>query len=377
MIDLSEAGRRLADTQVGSTPPIEALDARRLRRARRRRYSLLAAAAVVVAAAVSVPLALTARSPGTQRVVTGPPKTANPLTTEPAGLGVSGSIPYDYLRVRLWLPPGWTTSTSTCHWGNHVVYFPADFAGATQLSCVIQPSNNVVVSSADTTVPPAAPSKTINGITVFVTQHNPEGTTWDVPSLQVQVAFSAASQSVVDTLQASPLEDLLTQNFPTSPIPQGWRTITYDGFQAKVPSSWPTHRIVTTTSGNTSSVSGFPPGICAPPTFHTPAVYLGDGFISCPIELETTEPPTDDGLWLQPSSDTTPLSSQLQANNSGGASTPQRLLNIGSLQVLISASSGDSVFVQLEGAGKRIDANIGLGRLPSVAEAIISSIKPI
>ena len=65
-----------------------------------------------------------------------------------------------------------------------------------------------------------------------------------IGSLQLKLVVSGnAAQKVADTLGPSPLQDLLTSTFPT-PVPTAWRIVTFDGFQAKVPATWPTHHIV-------------------------------------------------------------------------------------------------------------------------------------
>jgi hypothetical protein len=193
---------------------------------------------------------------------------------------------------------------------------------------------------------------------------------WYVPSLDVQITIvGTAAQAIARTIEPSPLQDLLTDPLPVA-IPSAWRTVNYDGFQAKVPADWPVYQIVTTHTGNSFSVSPTP-GVCGPPVFRTPSVYFGaNPGISCPPILQKTASPTDDGLWLQPSQSTTPLSESSIGN-------PQRLITNGASQILLTPGSGDDISVEIDVAGHRINADIGLGVNPAIAEAILSSITPV
>ena len=233
----------------------------------------------------------------------------------------------------------------------------------------------MVVRPFSSAVPKSAREVTINGIQVWRIQG---GATWDVPALQVQMLITGRpGEKVAGTLEASPLQRMLTQRFPT-PVPTAWRTVAFDGFEAKVPARWPTHRIVTTRNGNTIGIQGLPPGVCSPPVFQVASVYLGaNPAISCPAPFETKVPPTDDGLWLQTSTDPAPLSSQVGGVDWNSATEPERLINIGMAQAIVESGSGDSIRVDMDSAGRRIQAVIGLGPDPAVAEAILSSITPI
>jgi hypothetical protein len=377
MIDLTEAGRRLADTRVGPTPSLDTLRAALRRRRQRRRA--IAAGSVMSAAAVVAAITVAVVSTGTrsQKVTTGS-SSSQPSSgvTLPEGPGVTGATPYDYQRLRLWLPAGWTTSTSHCPSATQVVYFPANYSGGGATSCTHDGAEIVVVEPYSATRPGPSSTTTVNRITVEVVRGQDGSTTWYVPSLQVKLVVSSnAAQKVADTLGPSPLQDLLTSTFPT-PVPTAWRIVTFDGFQAKVPAAWPTHHIVMKRSGNTTEISDLP-GVCAPPVFRSPSVYLGaNPGISCPFIPQTKEPATEDGLWLQPSTNTAPLASQLSLGNLTQPPPIQRLFNLGSAQVLINAGNGDSVQAEIDSSGHRITAVIGLGANPAVAEAILSSIRP-
>jgi hypothetical protein len=376
MIDLAEAGRRLGDTRVGPTPPPHQIRARLERRMQRRRMIIGGSAASALAAIISVALIVVVTSYKQRSVetTTGPASVPTPTATSlPAG-GVAGSTPYDYQRLRLWLPSGWSTSTSSCHAGSQSVYFPG--TDPSTASCLAGDTGAIVVVRPLDGAPPAPTTeRMVHGIPVEVTTGANGLTAWDVPSLHVEVDFhTSAAEKVAETLEPSPLQDVLTANFPTS-VPSGWKTVTFSGFQAKVPPTWPTHSVVTTTIGNATENSGYPPGICFPPLFHTPAVYLGGGEIpACPSWIQKSEPPIDDGLWLQPSAFSTPLSAQLQG---GDASNPERLISVGSAQALVMPGRGDSLQVEVVSGGHEIEAFIGLGLFPGVAEAILSSIAPV
>jgi hypothetical protein len=112
--------------------------------------------------------------------------------------------------------------------------------------------------------------------------------------------------------------------------------------------------------------------------FKAPAVWFGaDPMILCPFVPRTTAPPTEDGLWLEPGRSLPPLSSQLTTGNLATGFYPQRLITHGTTQILISPTSGDNVFVQIDAAGQWIAGDIGLGVNPATAEAALSSITPV
>ena len=120
MIDLNDAGRRLAATRVAPTPPIATLHARRARRTRHRRLAATGIITTMLALiALGAVLPTTGNRPA-QRVSAEPPPTPGTTTvTLPADPGPAGSTPYDFGRLRLWLPKGWTTSyASNCQAAN-------------------------------------------------------------------------------------------------------------------------------------------------------------------------------------------------------------------------------------------------------------------
>jgi hypothetical protein len=377
MIDLADAGRRLGDTRVGPTPSPDEIRARLTRNRQRRRMIVGGGAVSAIAVVIAVALIAVVTNNTEQHQVsveTGKTAPATPTTISTPAPGLAGSTPYDYQRLRLWLPPGWSTGASTCHAGNQYVFFPGN--NPSMGSCLAGDSGVIVVVRplADS-APPSFTQRTVNGISVDVVPGVNGLTAWDIPSLHVEVDFhGSAAEKVAQTLQPSPLQDLLAESLPTS-VPTGWQTVTFDGFQAKVPPNWPVHHIVVTTTGNTTSVSGMPPGICHPPLFQSPSVYLGGGEIpACPSIPQTTEPPIDDGLWLQPGGFSTPLTVQFQAVF---GSVPERLITLGSEQALVMAGEGDSVQVEIVSGSHQIEAVIGLGIFPEVAAAILSSIAPI
>ena len=378
MVDLKDAGRRLAATRVGPTPPVDALRARRAKRSRRRRIA--AAGSITVAAAtlaVMVSALVSSGGSGTQQVVT------SPTSPTPAALPgyhiVAGSTPYDYQRIRLWLPPRWTASSQTyCQSGEDVVYFKG-YSGPGGPQCANgsypgQHHSEILVSTWTGKTPPIAARTTINGIPVWVT-HGTSKTivvvqmTWYVPSLDTAlIIVGPAASPVAATLEPSALQDLVTQNLPI-PIPSGWRTVTYGGFQADIPADWPTLPVMIANAQSPSGRNVNPNlGWCALPLFHTPAVYLGPGPPNaCPGVTQDALSTTNDGLWLQP------------AAPAGNAFTtaPQRAVDIGNTQVFITAGTGDTANIKLDAQGHRIDAVIGLGENPAIAAAILSSIHSI
>lgn len=367
MIDLTEAGRRLAATRVGPTPPLEQVQARQKKRARHRRVLVAGSVLSSMALAAALVLALLPVGSPTQQVETGPPSPPTSATTPTDVHHPAGSVPIDYQRLRLWLPLGWTTSLSGCHALSEAVFFPSRYAEPGS-GCTYEGTDTIVVLPLAGAASPGARTTTVNGFTVAETHDTADSTTWSVPSLGVQMVITGSvAQQVAETLDASPLEHLLTAALPTA-IPAGWKTVEYGGFEARVPASWPTYQAVYPPVGKMNLF----PSVCSPPVFRAPFVFLGKApSLFCPLIFQTEEPPVDDGLWLQSSTAASPLT-----ESTGVAPGLQRLTTIGPDQVLIVPGQGDSVQVQVQGSGRRMTAVIGLGEDPTVAETILSSIRP-
>lgn len=361
--DLTGAGRRLADTRLGPTPPVADLEGRRDRRRRHRRLIGSGTLVALFATGALIVALLTGRPPRSDRVTTQP-------TTGPSGQTVTappsaapGSRPYDYLRLRLWLPPDWAADDPCPSGDGLVAHPPVVGQGCPALAGL----SAVRVGPMTTSPPPPARRVAVNGVTVWM-RGNPTGATWWIPSLQVELDLTGrGAQQVAGTVQPSPLQRILTGTFPVA-IPPRWKTVAYQGFTAKVPAAWTVNRIRVTRD----STDGRTPSLCGGPLFDPPAVYLGGpvvvGCLGGPSRRPAPAP--SDGLWLQPATGRTSSSS-----SSTPGDQPQVVLTRGAERLTVTGTAEDDVAVVVNAPGHRLFAIIGLGSDPSVAAAILSSIQ--
>jgi hypothetical protein len=390
VVDLNDAGRRLAAYRAEPTPPVAEVRAQSARRAHRRRLltaSVASIAAVAIVAAV-VTVGVVRGGSGRQQVSTGPGPT--PTVSAPAASQLPevahpvGSKAADWGQLRLWLPPGWNAAVPASCWvSKQGVYFSAQ---PPAVDChdhgADQPS--LWVTALVGTIPAMFRSSTINGVTVWsssaalVAGGSPA--VYDVPSLGVQIfARGAASTGVVDTLGPSALHAVLVQRYPTA-VTDGWKTVTFDGFSAEVPAAWPQHTIrVVNTGGGATTVSNLP-GRCGQTIFADPSVYFGtEPILSCPMFTPTAalqgETAPGDGLWLQQDASAPPTAQQAQTD--GQVATMFRLGPESLTAEYQAASGSNTINIYLKSQNRTLQATIGLGLNPAVAEQIISSLQTV
>ncbi len=297
-----------------------------------------------------------------------PPAAHSPVTL-PAVTHEAKAKPFDFGYVRLWLPSSWsTTNAQTLHPSCHPDYlsyhdqifsplYPAPFR-----PCPAAAHGDwVLILPAPKTVPAGATPIKINGITAWASPAKPPGATqYELPSLHTAITvLGSGAHKLLDTLQPSTLAAVLQTHYPT-PVPSGWRTVRYHDITARVPSTWPVKAV-----GNR-----IPPGGCGDPLPKPPAVFTGNstgGVTNCgsqPVELVTIPA---DGLWLHPTIPGALLSEPRE---------PVHL--IGGTAQLVYWPGGDgyadAIDLLLTLHGHHIDATIGLGLNPTIAEAIISSL---
>lgn len=372
MVDLSEAGHRLASEVFADVPPVSEVERRSRRRTRGRRIRAGSAAALIVAiAAIAAVVAVSGAGSSAphQHVVVGPPPGRPPVppVTLPAVAHPAGSIPVDYGQVRLWLPPGWSAAPAgTCAGYHRQVYFGSFGAGSCFGSVVAFGSWLAV--HAPTAPPPAGSARTvINGTTVWSWSRSRSPSSaptrvYDVPSLGVEItAVGAASRAVAETLGPSSLHAVLAEHYPAA-VPASWKTVAYDGFKVSVPAGWPTHTI---------TAHQVVPWACGPVTFAVPTVQLGYGApVRCPFTNGSQTPTKpSDGLWLQPPGPT--------SAHGLGPGQAAKVITSGPVRVTVVYTPNAPTNAQemVTAGGRTMVATVGLGVDPAVAEQILSSFR--
>jgi hypothetical protein len=391
MVDLNDAGARLASHRAGPVPPVAELRERaanHTRRRRRRRVSGAVVAAVAVFGAVVGVVSLLSR-PHSEAVIVGPPgKTArtHPATALPGVPHPAGSTPVDWDQLRLWLPLGWTLTAGPDTGGLHRCWTaPARSVYPTSdphLPCKpLSTRPSVRVTPFRGTIPSYFARSRINGVTVWASSRAtlPAGSPsiLDIPSLGVTITAYGKSEAVTHSLGPSALHVVLAQQYPVA-TPKGWKTITFEGFEADVPASWPTHALRIVDEGGGISQRNLPPP-CGQKVFAKPASYLGSytGVFSCQEFtfrelLQFSVGPTN-GLWIQnsiPASEAAAQDKTLQEIRTH--------LHSGTTQLSASYEKyqgADTVDVNLTTGGRTLQTTIGLGTDPTVAEEVISSLR--
>jgi hypothetical protein len=293
---------------------------------------------------------------GTQRMKS---STAAPVITVPVSPHATGSLEFDYGRLRLWLPSGWepeAASGGPCQIGP-----PAQRLVLIGDYCQTRPGGDyVVVRRAPATAPTGDRRISVNEVATYSPSSPatkpPLMRTWDVPSLGVQLTFTGATAlAVTKTLGPSPLAAVLKLRDALA-VPAGWKTVAFGGLTANVPAAWADERTI--------------PGGCGTPlAANHPLVILGnrygpaDSCLEAPIDLSPT-----DGLWL-PGSRLPALGSTGDLNDT---------LSSGPDRTYISStpSSGPVVRVVVTSPSGSHYAEVGIGNNPTIAEQVISSLRP-
>ncbi|MHB8295748.1 MAG: hypothetical protein ACYDH5_14220 [Acidimicrobiales bacterium] len=359
MVDLEDAAQRLVATcSAGPITPISDLRSRARRRRRRRRgMTGLAACAV----AVAVAMATVHLVPAGQRRLYVAAGGANQAVSLPQSNHPSGWRRVDIGRASLWLPKSW----SYCTAGNNaqgisMVPLASNGSGF----CPPPPFAKPPVA----VLPPVSTSgwarASLNGIPAWerpVRNASSGSRTYDLPSLGVRlVAVGPVATRVVRTIEPSPLSALLATSYPV-PVPSGWKTVRLGPVAASIPASWPVRRLTAPPReipGNRYSACNL---------FLSSAAYLGKVRSRC-SGIATGEPsPT--GIWLGTSA-VVPLVH---------ARSTSVTLKTGNAVVDLRygyTSSSYLVDFTIHTAAGTVQATLGLGSHPAIAEEILSSLRP-
>lgn len=238
MIDLADAGRRLASWDAGEPTDLTVLRRRVQRRKLRRRVAGGAVAAVAVVAAVTAGVLVPGGGPTRVRV-------------GPAGQASFPAVPLPLL------PKGWTRVFA----GPVVLATPSGGAGVPRGGpielCGPPPSGaKTSCDITDNTTPRAAipvvvarlhgrPSgtpRTIDGLRVLVSGTG-QRQVFSVPALGVRIeTFGTLGRRIAATLAPSPaMVAASTASAPT--VPASWRTVRYGDITVSVPQNWPVVRL--------------------------------------------------------------------------------------------------------------------------------------
>ncbi|MHB8505693.1 MAG: hypothetical protein ACYDEN_08255 [Acidimicrobiales bacterium] len=367
MSDLQALARRVIERPLLAPKDPEVIR-RRANRLRRRRRTF-GGATIVLTAAVVVAVVMVPGGSASQQVATGSGATPGPQLTLPAVTPAPGAKSFDFGYVRLWLPPAWSTTNAqdlrpSCHPGSisyHDQVFSPLYPGPFRPCPAAVHGDWVLILPAPKTTLLGATRTKINGITAWASPARPNGATrYDLPSLHTAITvLGPAAHKLLGTLQPSALAAVLEARYPTV-IPKQWRRVDYHGISAAVPSTWPLKPVG----------SSLPPGACGRPFPTPPAVYTGNstaGAADCgsqPIELVTIPA---DGLWLHP----------VAPNDFPGEPREPIHVTHGTAQLIYWPGGdgyADALDLLITLHGHRVDAGIGLGVDPSIAEAIISSL---
>jgi hypothetical protein len=410
MVDLAEAGERLRHLTLDEPTPVVELRRRRGARTRkRRRIGLGAAGGIFVVAALFAALTLSTSGRPAERVVTGLGSTtptdslAGPTSAATGGhraapysaspnisalaptTGLAGAAPaqpatthpadadaVDYGLLQLWLPPGWhifstsATATGSCPPAQSVMFDTTVPASCTQPATVASEAYVMVTTLAEATPAINPTHQWINGIPVSESSGPSSApgfsiTTYRITRLGVSIQATATGEVVVDSLGPSSFY-ALSHETALPEVPASWKTVRYDGFEARVPNIWP---VQTLTAEDT------PPGECSDLTFPAPQVYLGDAgaATNCPYESSTGVPATSNGLWMRP----------YLANLPGSGDYNTTLPRTPVTETLADADvheyfTGTAV-VGVTSGSHRVSVVVGLGANPTVAEEVLASIR--
>ena len=186
------------------------------------------------------------------------------------------------------------------------------------------------------------------------------GIRWSVPSLEVTIQIDgSAARSVARTLGPSSLHALLALHHPVA-VPGTWKTVRYDGIQARVPAHWQVvHQLFfwLTCHGFLS------------PGRQPPLVLLGDHdqdpSSSCPSGFDpTTQLRPTNGLWL--SHTTAPF-----LPGGSGTITATTHLDGRTLALRSTPSDGPLLEVAVHHGPRRTVAVIAMGVNPTTAEQAV------
>lgn len=342
MVDLDQAGHRLASHPAGPLTPIPALRQRIRRRHRRRRFAAaLGAAGLTAVAGVGAVTLPTGHH--TDQVQVGSGAYAYPAHLLPVVAHPRRWMPFDIGLLRLWAPSeeeyGWAPGSYTF----------TDIGNSCMRTACLPPHAPVPLTVERATPTTGLTPTRLNGLKVWE-RHAGSTTVYDVPSLDVRlVATTRLADRVAATMGPSSLQAVLTTTYPVA-RPARWKTLRFDAVAVSVPASWPVKR-------------GPLPNNCA---FSTPTAYIGELRPTCVAQTNHGRPLTllgvggSNGVPTQDLTRTATIETGHATIKIAYGSTASSYL----LSLTVHTTSGTA------------QATIGLGSDPALAEEILSSLRP-
>ncbi|MHB1928326.1 MAG: hypothetical protein ACYDEN_08210 [Acidimicrobiales bacterium] len=290
MVDLADAGRRLAAWEAGEPTAHTTLAARARRRTLRRRARLGVAALAATAAAVAGTLLVPGGTATPVYVGPGAPSPfpAVPLPPAPAGWARTAIGTLDLAA------PGASVGGSST---GLLAGISVCLTNLCESSHTPSAGDPVIVTSLRTA--PTGTIRVIAGLTVDVSGHGQYGR-YQVPALGVQLAtYGALGRRIAATMAPSPA--LVVASATSAPaVPTTWRTVHYGEVTVSVPPTWPVVHL--------SGLPAQPHDATVGPLkkqdrqfacelFFHPVLDLGDPPGSCGADY-VQGPSSPPGLWL-------------------------------------------------------------------------------
>ena len=353
MIDLVEAGRRLATWDAGEPTDLAALYSRARRRRTRRRVA--AGVSAVVAAAAVAATVLVVPGGAQSRVRVGPATRAElpAVVLPPAPAGWSRTAAG---AVDLAIPPSSNFETTGVGRRSYMEVCLTRICYSTATPSAAYPVVVVPVTGRSRGTP-----RVIDGLRVLVSG-SARRRAFEVPTLGVRLeTFGTLGQRIAATMVPSPA--LVVASATSAPaVAAGWRSVHYDGVSVSVPTTWPVVHL--------RRLPVQPP---APGQPHSTACEL---FVHAQLDVgnppgrcgpgQASSSPPPPALWL----------GQSEVNSSGLTETRLPWI-VGAHVELGWARYGPSYLANLtiRTASGVIHGTIGFGPDPALIEAILASIR--
>jgi hypothetical protein len=358
VVDLDAAGHRLAEWDAGPITPAAQILVRARARRRHRALGKVAAVAVAFAAAAAGLVAVVAGRSTNQRVVVGPVGLPVTIPTAPHPKG------WTLVQIGLlefWEPVGGSCSSQRPPQAAIVLPGAGCSSGA-------GPTSTTPVVITPISAPVSGTFALVNDVDTYRSQHGAI-LRWAIPAFGVQVEGTAGvGQQIVDTMTASPLEALLSTRYPVE-VPSLWKGVSFGGVEARVPPDWVVQTLDSLPNKELSIVTGKEQqGACS--LFNRAEVLLGNPPGSCQGNLGWSSEPDGTpvpGLWLGQS-------------YLGSTAPVLRSTTIHSGHATIDVAWGpfdtnaNVLGLRIHTAKGTVNASLGLGADPVVAEEILSSV---
>lgn len=274
--------------------------------------------------------------------------------------------PIDFGLARFVIPAGWWTQSLGASSGNSVlligppgtrVLVQAESAGPQPRTVAVGRWHGYVVERTTTPIPPA-------GGFPWWPNHQAILGTYLLPALHLRLTVSdPAALRVAQSVHASALSSLLAMNRPQT-VPASWRAVTYGNLQLEVPASW---QVAQTHPGWPSLADACEQAMLRPKG-SSPFTGTAPGCHQSWRQTGDVNQPQS-GLWLE---------SRGHSSSAAVTSEPlQKTVHLGAVTVTYDYSYDlwPSLGVVIRTPGQTVDARLALGPDPTVAEAIISSLR--